>query len=81
VISQSRSTHLLTVIAILATATDAGACPICDTPAGAQVRDAIFDGNFLANVAATLAPFPILGAIVSWIYFGGRHDLNRHSAS
>ena len=46
------------------------ACPFCDTETGAQVRAGLFDGRFLENLALVLAPFPVFGAVVAWVYFG-----------
>ena len=56
----------------VALAMGADACPVCDSPTGLQVREAIFNGDLLRNLVLTVAPFPILGAIAAWIHFGGR---------
>jgi hypothetical protein len=46
------------------------ACPLCSTGTGELVRAAIFDGNFGATMLATVAPFPVLLAIVAALHFG-----------
>lgn len=48
----------------------AGACPICDTGTGRQVRAGIFDDNFGRTLLAVALPFPILLAVVAAIHFG-----------
>jgi hypothetical protein len=53
----------------------ADACPVCDSPTGAQVRQSIFNADLLRNLVSIAAPFPILGAIAAWIHFGGRKPL------
>ena len=36
-------------------------CPICTTETGSQVREQIFNETFVPNLAATVAPFLVLG--------------------
>jgi hypothetical protein len=43
----------------------ASACPLCGTETGAQVRALAFGPDFLRHLAATLAPVPILLALVA----------------
>lgn len=59
------------VLLITLLAPAVSACPFCDGgPSGDNpVRDDIFDHTFWPRLAATLAPFPILGGIVAFIYF------------
>jgi hypothetical protein len=47
-----------------------GACPVCDTGTGRQVRAGIFDDNFGRTLLAVAVPFPILLAVVAAIHFG-----------
>jgi hypothetical protein len=47
------------------------ACPICHSPIGAEVRAGLFGPDLLANVVATLLPFPVLAGVVLLVrYFG-----------
>jgi hypothetical protein len=47
----------------------AGACTICHTTTGQEVREAIFGPGFLENLLLSLTPFPLFAAIVGFIYF------------
>ena len=47
-----------------------GACPVCDTGTGRQVRAGVFDAEFGRTLVAVLLPFPILLAVVAVIHFG-----------
>jgi hypothetical protein len=47
----------------------AGACPLCHTPTGQQVRAGIFGAGFLRNVLFSAAPFPFFAAVVALVYF------------
>ena len=58
------------VVAQLAFASSAVACPICNTSAGDQVRAGILDENFGGTLVAVLLPFPILLGFVALIHFG-----------
>lgn len=63
---------LAPVLLVVGATSQASACPFCDGgPSGeSPVRDGIFDDHFWPRAAATLAPFPILAALVALIYFG-----------
>ena len=58
------------LVAMLAGAPTASACPYCDTSIGRQVRAGIFNSDFGYNLVVTLLPFPVLLAIIAVIYFG-----------
>lgn len=45
-------------------------CPVCDSETGQEVRDGIFDGQFIANLASILLPFAVLLGTVVLIHFG-----------
>lgn len=62
----------LALIVLAAGAPRATACPFCEGGADGvnEVRNGVFDENFWPRAAATLAPFPVLGAVVALIYFG-----------
>ena len=63
--------HLAAVaILVLTLSAPAGACPVCDTGTGRQVRAGIFDGDFGRTLLAVALPFPILLAVVAAIHFG-----------
>jgi hypothetical protein len=71
------------VIACGLSATDcASACPWCETQTAAQVRAAIFDGNFLSHAVQTVLPLVVLALIVAAVYFwpssrGASHHVHR----
>ena len=65
-----REIVMRTLFAWLLLASSAVACPFCDSETGQQVRQGIFDRNFVDNLLLTLIPFPVLLAIVVLIYFG-----------
>lgn len=46
------------------------ACPVCSSETGELVRAGIFNRDFGWNVVQTLLPFPILFAVVAWLYLG-----------
>ena len=48
---------------------EASACPFCDSPTAAKVRDAIFNEDFGYHVIGSLAPFPILAVVLALIYY------------
>jgi hypothetical protein len=50
----------------------ASACTLCHTPTGQQVRAGIFNESFGNNLLLTLAPFPVLAAVVLALHFGDR---------
>ncbi len=56
-------------LALLAVATPALACPVCNGETGGIVRAAIFNAEFLPTLASTLAPFPVLLALVAALRF------------
>ena len=62
-------TCLLMQAALVGTAQ---ACPVCDSPAGEQVRAGIADGNATLNLAAVLLPFLLTFALVAVIHGAGR---------
>lgn len=49
----------------------AWACTLCYSERAAQVRQGVFDENFLLNVMITLLPFSIFLFLTSLIYYGG----------
>jgi hypothetical protein len=53
------------LLGTFALASGVGACPLCSTETGAQVRALAFGPNFLRHLSATLAPVPILLALVA----------------
>jgi hypothetical protein len=57
-------------VAPLLLASAAVACPLCDGDTGAAVRAGIAR-NLVGDLAAILAPFPILVGIAAWLRFGG----------
>ena len=70
---------LIPVLAWLVPFSTTRACPFCYSETGQQVRAAIFNDHFALNTAATLLPFPLLLAVVAWIYVGNpfaRKDRN-----
>jgi hypothetical protein len=68
-LKMSRHTSILAVVVWLAFVAPAFGCPVCDSETGIAVRDGIAR-NFALNVLATLAPFPVLTAIVAFLHFG-----------
>ena len=62
----------LTAVAILTLtlSAPAGACPICNTGTGRQVRAGIFGDDFGRTLLAVALPFPVLLAVVAAIHFG-----------
>jgi hypothetical protein len=58
-----------TCVALLICAAPALACPVCDSDTGVAVRNGIA-ADFASNVLVTLAPFPILTAIVAVLHYG-----------
>lgn len=70
-------------LALLAVATPALACPVCNSETGGIVRAAIFNADFLPTLASTLAPFPVLLALVAALRFGWAPDrpLRRRGAA
>jgi hypothetical protein len=56
-------------ITLLLSAGTALACPVCDTATGEAVRAGILD-DFALTLLATLAPFPILLAVVAGLHRG-----------
>ena len=63
---------LQTFACLVLCASIASACPLCHTPTGEQVRAGIFNGSFGENLLLTLAPFPVLAAVVLAMHFGVR---------
>jgi hypothetical protein len=42
----------------------AGACPLCISDTGKQVREGIFERGFARNLAVTVAPFAVIAGLV-----------------
>ena len=61
-----------TFAALVLHASVSSACTLCHTPTGEQVRAGIFNESFGSNLLLTLAPFPVLAAIVLALHFGDR---------
>lgn len=51
-------------------ATPASACPLCNTPTGKLVREAVFNRHFGVNLLLVLAPFPVCLLIGACLYYG-----------
>lgn len=68
----TRTVALALLLMVLGSFTPATACPFCNGgPSGVnEVKEGIFNATFWPRVGAVLAPFPILGGIVAFIYFG-----------
>jgi hypothetical protein len=60
-----RRTLFATLLVAAALSSSAAACPLCNTETGAQVRALAFGSDFLRHLGVTLAPAPILLAIVA----------------
>ena len=59
----------------------AGACPVCHSETGKQVRAGLFDENFASNLFGSLLPFPIFLGIVAAIHgFPARGGVVRAAA-
>ncbi len=50
-------------------ASQARACPFCESTTADQVRAGIFNSDFVYHLGASFAPFPILIAILILIYY------------
>ena len=48
----------------------ASACPVCDSGTGEQVRAGIIDGQFGANLLATLLPFAVVLGVAAVVHSG-----------
>jgi hypothetical protein len=75
-----RSAFLL-LIAMLTVPSAAMACPFCDSATAEQVRSLAFGPDFAAQLAAVLAPAPVLlacvaagGRLGAWLAATGRSD-------
>ena len=62
--------HLM--LALLALSARAGACPVCDSPTGHEVRAGIFDGRFALTWLEVAAPFPVLLGILAILHWSLR---------
>jgi len=52
---------------LLFAAAPVGACPVCDSDIGREVRAGIVDGDFARNVLATVLPFAVvLGGVAAF---------------
>ncbi len=51
-------------------------CTVCRSESGRAVRQGIFDGRFMRNLALTASPFPLFLGLVVLIHSGfpGRRD-------
>jgi hypothetical protein len=59
------------IAVVLADASVVLACPVCDSPAGAQVRAGIVGDGLAAGLLATLLPFALTAAVIAVVHFGG----------
>ena len=57
--------------ATLSLAPSVGACPLCDSGTGEQVRAGIAEDGLSAGVLATLLPFALTAGVVAVVHFGG----------
>jgi hypothetical protein len=48
---------------------EGGACPLCHTETGEQVRAVIFGKSFLMNLLLSFAPFPLFMLVVAFVYY------------
>ena len=56
----------------------AGACPVCDSDTGRQVREGLVDGDFARNALAVVLPFAAAGGIIAAVHFGWPLNRRRH---
>jgi hypothetical protein len=49
-------------------ATQASACPLCDSETGREVRAGIFGDHFGRTLAGVLAPFPVFVLVVAGLH-------------
>jgi len=61
-------TALAVLACVLAIASEALACPVCNTETGIAVQAGIFNSQFLPTVLSVLAPFPVLFAIMGTLH-------------
>jgi hypothetical protein len=57
------------LLVLLAPATPAPACPVCDDPTGRLVRAALTDADFTTNLTAAVLPFAVFMAVVAVLHF------------
>ncbi len=59
-------------LALILTASDraAGACTVCDSRAGHQLRAGLFNGHLLHTLLLVAAPVPVFVAAVALVYLG-----------
>jgi hypothetical protein len=65
-----RASTIYASVLLAASASNAAACPYCDSAIGRQVAAGIFDASFFWNAALVGLPIPILLALVLLIRFG-----------
>jgi hypothetical protein len=66
-----RNSLLVTAVAlVLALAPVAGACPLCDSGTGEQVRAGIAGDSLPSAVLAVLLPFAVTAGVVAVVHFG-----------
>lgn len=58
------------VAAILLTAVETAACPLCSTATGATVRQGIFNAEFVVTASTVLLPFPVILGVVAVLRYG-----------
>ena len=69
----------LAILAVLMAAGAAGACPVCSSETGQEVRAGLVDENLPMAVLGTILPFVVLGGVVAAVRWapvrrGGRRD-------
>ena len=65
-------TRTLAVLVLLWNAVSAGACTICDSPTGQQVRSGIFNERFALTSIEVIAPFPLLVLLLGVLHWSLR---------
>jgi hypothetical protein len=49
---------------LIATASMAHACPVCDSEIATAVRAGIFNASFFPTLLEVVAPFPVVGLVI-----------------
>jgi hypothetical protein len=68
----------LTTVALVGS--PAGACPICDSETGHQVRASLWNEDFGVNLLATALPFVVALGLTAVIHHGGLPRRSKHAA-